>query len=341
MSIRKIKTMISIACLFVVSPVFSQGQGGQPFQNLQNQIDNLQAQIDAIQLGSSNAPINLAVDCNNGETINGALASVGGAANQLNIEITGECMEQVVLRRSDVHLQGVSPDAGITGNFALFAVDGASNISADSLTLDGGLAALACLDNAAVVGSNLVLENSNSGVLAHFGGACDIRDSIVQNNNQGMSVGTNGVVDAKGVTVQYSSGAAANVYTGGSLTLNASAAGASRVNNNAMGLSIFANASLRPVNVVIEDNQSSGISLFGGGTLFIESNASGGLIVQNNSGHGIIIQPLSTAYFAGQVSLNNNEGYGLVCVGVHSAGAVENVLAAGNALGDITSSCEF
>ena len=347
MNIRKIKTIISIICLFIVSPVFAQGNGnqgasnGQPFQSLQDQIDNLQAQIDAIQLGNSNAPIDLAVDCTNGETINGAIDSVGGAVNQLNIEITGECSEQVFLRRSNVHLQGVSPDAGITGNLALIALDSASNISVDSLTLTGGFAALTCLDNAAVLASNLVLENSSRGVLAYFGGMCDITDSIVQNNNQGMTIGANGVVDAKGVTIQNSSGVAANVYTGGSLTLNSSATGASRVNNNNFGLSIFSTGNLLPLNVVIENNQSIGINLFSAGALFMESSASGGLVVQNNDGHGIILQSLSTAYFAGEVNLNNNTGWGLVCTGVHSAAELENVLAAGNSEGDISGSCGY
>jgi hypothetical protein len=341
MTMLRIKIILSTICLFIVSPVFSQGQNGQPFQNLQNQIDNLQAQINAMQTDSSTAPINLEVDCNNGESISGAIASVGGALNRLNIEIAGECMEQVFLSRSNVHLQGVSADAGITGNYALFAVNGASNISVDSLTLDGGLAALACLENSAVYGSNLVLENSSSGVLAHSGGACEIRDSILQNNNQGMTIGTNGVVDAKGVIVQYSSGTAANVYTGGSLTLNASASGASLIRNNRYGLSIFANGSLRPLSVVIEDNQSIGINLFSGGALVMDSYTSGGLVVQNNDGHGIIIQPLSSASFLGQVNLNNNEGLGLVCIGVHSAGGLENVQAAGNANGDISGTCVF
>ncbi|MBU2097432.1 MAG: hypothetical protein KKD00_01625 [Gammaproteobacteria bacterium] len=341
MSIRTIKIITSITCMFMVSPVFSQGQGGQPFQDLQNQIDDLQAQIDAMLTGNSTAPINLAVDCNNGESINSALASVGGARNQLNIEITGECIEQVILTRSNVHLQGVSADAGITGNYALFALNGASNISADSLTLDGGFAAFACLENAAMSGSNLVLENSGNGVLAHSGGACEITDSILQNNNQGMSIGTNGVVDAKGVIVQDNSGTAANVYTGGSLTLNASAAGPSLIRNNRYGLSNFANGSLRPLSVVIENNQSIGINLFSGGALVMDSYVSGGLVVQNNNGHGIIVQPLSTASFRGDVNLNNNAGMGLVCIGVHSAEGVQNILAAGNTNGDISGNCVF
>tara|TARA_R100001039_G_C1849670_1_gene109760 strand:+ start:253 stop:1278 length:1026 start_codon:yes stop_codon:yes gene_type:complete len=339
--------MIAFICLFIVSPAFSQGQGnqgssnGQPFQNLQEQIDSLQAQINAIQPGSSNAPIDLEVDCNNGETINGAIASVGGAVNQLNIEIIGNCVEQVALRRSNVHLQGVSSDAGITGNYALIALDGASNITADSLTLNGGRAALTCLDNASVRASNLILENSSSGVLAQYGGTCDITDSIIQNNNEGMTIGTNGSVDAKGVILQDSSGVAANVYTGGSLTLGASSAGTSLVSNNRFGLIIFANGSLRPLDVIVENNQSNGINIWGGGTLFTEGYASGGLVVQNNGGHGIIVQPLSTANFGGQVSLNNNAQFGLVCTGVHSISGLGNVLATGNGSGDIAGSCGY
>jgi hypothetical protein len=332
---------VSFIFFFSMTQAFAQGNSsnanGQPFQSLQDQINNLQAQVNALQLGSSNAPINLAVDCSIGETINGAINSLGGAVNQLTIEITGECVEEVYLRRSNVHLQGVSSDAGITGNIALIALDGASNISADSLTLDGGTAAIGCLDSASMLATNMVLENSYYGVMALYGGACDIRDSIVQNNSLGMLISSNGVVDAKGVTVQYNSGPAANVSTGGSLTFNSSDAGPSRVNNNTYGVSVFSNGSLRPNNVVIEDNLSHGINLFSAGAMF----TNGGLIIRNNAGHGIIVQPLTTAYFAGSVNINNNDFWGLVCTGVHSVAELDNVSAAGNLSGDIMGGCAF
>ena len=57
----------------------SNGNGasnGSPFQQFQNQIDALQAQIDVLQAASSNDPIALDVDCDGGETIGAALASV-------------------------------------------------------------------------------------------------------------------------------------------------------------------------------------------------------------------------------------------------------------------------
>ena len=141
--------------------------------------------------------------------------------------------------------------------------------------------------------------------------------------------------------MQYSSGVAANVSTGGSLTFNSSSTRTSLVSNNRFGLVIFANGSLRPLDVVVENNQSIGINIWGGGTLFTEGYASGGLVVQGNAGHGIIVQPLSTANFGGQVSLNNNAEFGLVCTGVHSISGLGNVLATGNGAGDIAGSCGY
>src|SRR5688572_171155 len=109
--------LAALPFLWNVPPAPAQAPG-QPFADLQRQIDDLplgelQRQIDVLAdavAGLAGAPISVRVDCAAGQRIGDALQSPPGP---LTIEISGTCVEHVLITRDGVSLVG-DPGAGVT-----------------------------------------------------------------------------------------------------------------------------------------------------------------------------------------------------------------------------------
>ncbi len=315
----------------------SQNANGQPFEALQQQINALQSQIDTLNAGIDQGPIEIDVDCNAGDTIGGAIASVGDAPNPLIITVSGTC-PGVVLFRSDVTLRGQSPSDGISGGYAVLASRGANHITVESMTLTGSAAGLACFNGASVAASNVSIINSNTGVQAFNGGSCFVSDSVIDGSNSGVSVSTSSSAWLRGVDVTNSV-TGANVFTNGALYLTASPSNGSFSTisgSSVMGMQIFANGSVWLNRAIIENN-NLGISVLAGSSLF----TGGGdiALIQNNAGTGVRIQGLGNTIISDGVSITGNGGWGLQCLGTSWASLNGSPDISGNSDGDIFPDC--
>ncbi len=93
------------------------------------------------QPGHPGPPLDITVnvDCDQGESINAALAQL---ANKLTVLINGSCEEEVVITRNDVTLQGVDPTPTITappGEWSsAIRIEGAHGVSLWDLQMVGG-----------------------------------------------------------------------------------------------------------------------------------------------------------------------------------------------------------
>ena len=234
-------------------------RGGNPFNELQSQIDQISAELDALETTvdeqlMSSLPVEVSVDCSAGETIADVLTQYENGLAPLTINITGVCLEAVLIIRDGVTLQGVSPDAGIESTsdvFGSIAVSrGAKDVAIYDLTITGGGIGVLVTKNSqvaifrvdisgktsAVIGfdaSHIDITGSNihdngNGILAVRNGTLNASDSLLMNNNIGFVAATGGVINlytfdpfgavVDGVTVNSTS-LGGVVQSGGTLLL--------------------------------------------------------------------------------------------------------------------------
>lgn len=330
-NIGKLTPFIFLAifpCMAIAQGNSNSGSNGQPFQDLQAQIDELQQQVLSLQLGEF-PTISVDVDCGDEETVSDALALYADVPNPLIINIFGICAESALINRDGVTLRGrVGEGDGITSGtwVAAWVTEGASQVRIENLSLRGGFAGMACLNGASALGTGLDIvgfadstTKYGSGVLAFHGGNCEVIGSTIENHSNGVTVGTNSDVVFRGVTITDSLWGA-NVYSNGSLSLDrldfGSISASSIVSNNITGINVRGNGSVRLVQVDVEDNLDEGIHVHSGGSL--ESTGLGAVNVSGNSSHGVTIDKLSNAFFGGNVYINDNGGSGVQCWGTVS-----------------------
>ena len=127
--------------------------------------------------------LTVAVDCTATESINEALDRT---ADELIVEITGSCHEDVVIERNNVTLRGVMPGATVVAasSTAIF-LDRVSRVSIENLSVQGGTGGpgiLVSLSTAVSV-SDLVVELGQSKGMTVLLSTVIVSDSIFRNNN--------------------------------------------------------------------------------------------------------------------------------------------------------------
>lgn len=307
-----------------------QSDNGKPFQDLQIQIDALQAQINALSSGSV-GPIELHVDCGIGESISDALNSVAGNDSEVVVNVSGLCLEDVIITRDDVTIRGTNASSKIQGTFAVSARRGASRINVENITLTGAYAALSCFSGAAVTATNVTLENSARGVLSFFQGSCNVIDSLIAGNNQGLTVGDNSNINLQGSVVENSN-TGANVYGNSSLSTSASSLNAtSTFRNNRLAMQVYSNGALRPVNLEVVNNDV-GVRIFGNSTLFMESNSN--VYIGYNDQTGLYFGNMSSSIINSGLIIENN-GIGISCAGIFDVSNLVTPTVVNNATANI------
>ncbi len=152
---------------------------GVPFQQLQDQIDGLQAQVQALAEQFNHGGDQLVeVNCVD-NSISGALAQArpGG---MFVVTVTGTCTENVTITRDDVLLQGGS--GAVVGQIT---VDGARRVVIHGLTVSGPGNGIEARRNAVVtVESSLIENNAVSGIDVRQGAFATIDGNMIRSNAQ-------------------------------------------------------------------------------------------------------------------------------------------------------------
>ncbi len=304
------KSLVSLVFCFslIFASTLHAGPPGRPFAELQDQIDDLRALLE---------PVEIEVDCAAGETVTAALASVEGSRAPLTIKINGICTESVFITRDgDTTIKGSST---LDGLLAPVACTGAvinvigAQVTLDTLSIDGGgigvnvagastaLVINAEIRNYCFAGLNAVgiasLTNSLVtagtgdgfvGVSSAANGNIGISNTVIQNNIVGVRAINGGVLGLlNGTVVQDNTTVGASVV-GGSLIM----AGA-----------------------LIHDNGSGGVLVTAGGTLNMATFTPTDInVIRDNSNHGLFIGETSSATFAGiNDTIIDNSGWGIAC----------------------------
>src|SRR5262245_24624154 len=80
-------------------------------KKLKKRVKQLESQVATLE--TLNLPATVDVNCAGGSTIGSALEAYAQGSGFLTINVTGLCVEHVVIARSNVLLQGQSADAGV------------------------------------------------------------------------------------------------------------------------------------------------------------------------------------------------------------------------------------
>lgn len=180
--IRRIVSITAVTAFSLLAQpmVHAALEDGVPFQQLQQQIDTLNAQVKALaeQIGEGGGgDQTVAVNCP-GDAIGSALAQAkpGGV---LTLTITGTCTENVAITRNDVMLQGSGQVVG------QITVDGAQRVAINGLTLTGPGSGIEARSNAAITVSNATIENNEIfGIDVRHGAFAVIDGNTIRFNGQ-------------------------------------------------------------------------------------------------------------------------------------------------------------
>lgn len=211
------------------------------------------------------------VDCAAGETIAHALARPAG---ELIVQISGVCIEDVLIERDRVALQGATPDATIQGDptspGAAVLIRGASHIDLQDLTVTGGEATgVQLLRNAeARLRRVRIVEVPQVGLLLSENSSVLLIDTVISDHGSFGAV----IFGHSGLTVQGNNEFSRNGVIGLLMSSGSSShtIGVGRVMANDNGSAgIFLQASARGLLPVIEAKRNgfAGIDLTFGGEL--------------------------------------------------------------------------
>jgi hypothetical protein len=234
--------------------------------------------------------VTLAVDCGAGESLIDALAE---PSNNLTIEFTGTCTEDLNVQRGNVTIAGQDSSATLQGS-----------VSVGSLELTENLAppGPVHLVNFDIVAGTLEVSTSRV-VLAYA-------VSVSQSPSNGINVLFNGVLVCVDCTLNGNSLSGMQVESGGTAEL----AGTTQTSNNGnFGLNIFSGAdvvvgdrdgrSVNPTSLSANGNQNQGLAISNGGSFTL---GVGTTLTANQNLHGMVIGTGGAAFLFGTTNVAEN-----------------------------------
>lgn len=173
---------------------------GQPFQQLQQQIDDLQGQVTALQeqISGMQGAITVTVNCAS-ESITNVLNTYKVNPGPLTINVNGTCVENVVINRNNVTIiggtlkaQSTSVPAFLVEGYTGIMVNGTNIVSAiypniPGPLVGGGLGVEIAL-NATVQMTSVAIASFDQGVSVNEEGVLNIDNSSITNTGNGMLV---------------------------------------------------------------------------------------------------------------------------------------------------------
>lgn len=282
---------------------------GQPFQQLQNEINALQQQLNNIQ---QNTPIEVSVDCSS-ESIGEILDQYRYSAVPLVIDIVGTCNEAVTINRSNVTLNG-NGTAQINGTgdrTTVLITNGASNVTIKSLSITGGFFGLNCDENSNVRAEELNITGVTNGVGALNGGNCLLADTSVSNTLFGVGASNGGSLRLLGDKITNNTfgivvNAETDVYVSSMDTSTDLTTSIPEIKDNLVGAYVMGGTLSIDSDALI-DNNNTGVALLTGGRLSIGPNLHSIKILNNSTGIELSnMGKLWVSFLPGHVDINHN-----------------------------------
>jgi len=227
------------------------------------------------------------VNCVKGGSIAKALEQGRAQRGAVTVKIKGVCHENVTITFDDLTLQGITPDAGISGvnpDANTVTIIGASRTLLNKLAISNGRNGVAGVNGAGVAVTEChVHGNANNGIVINRGSNGMVDNNLVENNG-GRGVG---IVDGSDATVINN-------------TVRLNGTRGIEVESNSNGRIGLTNRN-QPAGNLITQNGEEGIEVANGSNAFIYANT-----ITANGQDGLALYQIATARLMGQNLIEAN-----------------------------------
>ena len=239
------------------------------------------------------------VDCDEGQTISDAIDKAASRADRLEIFVSGTCREAVLVRRSDVTIDGMGT-AIVEGRISALA----DRVWIYNITVRGAGVGVTVSDGSARLWNVNLLDNAGHGLRVHRNGFAYLRGQednpmwIAGNGGSGIFI-ESGRVEMAFTNVHENHDDGIRVEQNGSLTMEG---GSIQFHHGGSGLVARVSSSAVLENVQISDNADMGV--------LVNSGSSGQLsdtYVNNNGTQGLEVAENSSLEFSGGEIAANGE----------------------------------
>jgi hypothetical protein len=290
----------------------------QKIRRLKKRVKQLEA--DVAELQALNLPVSADVNCSTGGSVNTVIAAHATGRGLLTIRITGTCAENITINRSDVSLIG---QAGATVQssgtlFGLVVSDGAHNVSIADLRFTGGQGAAAVSKDAHAVFTNVVVEQTNLGLVSADNGTIDITRSSIHNNNVGVYAARGGVTLVSNSIVENNTTGVLAFKDGminlTSLAPEGIATVGATIRNNINGGVARSGGTIELSDARIENNTSVGLLADSTSAIHFFNPINGtGNVITGNPNVGVLVQKTASVVFGDSTSTITANNIGILC----------------------------
>lgn len=267
------------------------------------------------------SPVDVAVDCGQGESINSVLSAHANGSGRLTIRVTGVCAEQVSVKRSNVSIEGQGATAGVqvtSPQYGVIVTDGAHGVFVDNLTIVGGTAAAWVNRNAHAVFSNILAQQSLLGLSASDNGTLDVTSSVMSDNTYGAYAIRGGVVMIRDSTIENNTVGVFGMKNGTvnltSITPDNTIVAGVTVRGNGTGGIARSGGLVEISDARIENNIRVGLLADSGASLHLFATLSGvGNTITGNGASGVLVQKNSSIVISDATNVITGNLYGILC----------------------------
>jgi len=290
----------------------------QMIRKLKKRVKQLEA--DVAELQALNLPVAVDVNCSTGGSVNAIVAAHANERGALSIRITGTCVETINVNRSDVSLLG-QPGATVQASGTLFGLvvsDGAHNVNIADLRFTGGQGAAAVSKGAHAIFTNVVVEQTNLGLVSADNGTIDVTRSLIHNNNIGIYAARGGVTLVSNSIVENNNTGILAFKDGminlTSLAPDGIASLGATVRNNVNGGVARSGGTIELSDARIESNASVGLLADSTSVLHFFNPINGtGNVITGNPNVGVLVQKTASVVFGDSTTTITANNIGILC----------------------------
>ncbi len=274
-------------------------------------------------------PAVIDVDCDAGGSINDAL-TLGLPGQPLTINIIGTCNENVTITLSQVTLQGVSPVISIIvgqpepgfNNLdpidqSPIAINGASAVLIDNLTIQGGVSSGITVVNSQVVITNCVIkDHANHGVFVGGGSRAQIDSCEIEDNTRDGVLALAGTAFITNSTISGNVRHGVNAYGSGFVQIGrflGGGSGPSTITGNTRdGVRAGGSSQIDVYDSEITLNGEFGVRVFRSSGSFLEDNTIDGNVTATLGQAGVGVFDSSSASLVDNDIIDHENGHGII-----------------------------
>ncbi|MGI1677806.1 MAG: hypothetical protein K6L75_03685 [Cellvibrionaceae bacterium] len=291
-------------------------------RKLKQNVNQLEQDLNTVL--EAQLPASVDIDCDAGDSISAQLTNHENSNTPLTLNISGTCIENIVVIRSNVTFNGVDSSSTIQAlnpNISLFAVSrGIGNIEVNDLNFSGGLYGLIATKNSQLSINRSDISLATFGVVSVDSSSVEVSDSRIHDNtNSGVLVTINGVINLRNNTTVDLNPTGIVAQTGGtayvtSTQSDGSVGVGSTIMANNTGIAAYSGSIIQLRDSSVSGNNNLGFYLVTNSVVHFLSTENGTGNTVSNQNIGLYALKNTSVTFGDTVnSFENNTTFALYC----------------------------